>query len=68
METLTLEFTIDEANTILAALGQQPYVKVVGLIRKIQGEGSRQLQTQSQPVSAAESVVESEALNGVEHG
>lgn len=68
MDTITLEFTIEEANTILAALGQQPYLKVADLIRKIQGEGSVQLQAQSQPVTQAEPVPEPEILTGVTHG
>ena len=43
MEHITLELTIEEANTILTALGQQPYVKVADLIQKIQGQGVSQL-------------------------
>ncbi len=43
MENIKLALTIDEANTILAALGQQPYIKVADLILKIQKEGASQL-------------------------
>ncbi|MEM9686415.1 MAG: hypothetical protein AAF934_05775 [Bacteroidota bacterium] len=43
MENITLELTVEEANTILAALGQQSYIKVVDLIQKIQGQGASQL-------------------------
>ncbi len=45
METITLELTIDETNTILAGLGEQPYIKVVDLIQKIQQQGASQLET-----------------------
>ncbi len=44
METITLELTIDETNTILAGLGEQPYVKVVDLVQKIQEQGASQLE------------------------
>lgn len=43
MENITLELTVEEANTILTALGQQPYIKVADLIQKIQGQGVSQL-------------------------
>ncbi|MCG8385657.1 MAG: hypothetical protein MJA30_08965 [Cytophagales bacterium] len=46
MEKISLELTIDEANTILAALGQQPYIKVAELVQKIQGQGASQLNAQ----------------------
>lgn len=44
MEKLTIQVTVDEANVILAALGQQPYLKVADLIHKIQGQGAAQLE------------------------
>lgn len=44
MENIKIELTIDEANVVLAALGQQPYLKVADLINKIQGQGAAQLQ------------------------
>lgn len=44
MEHIKLELTIDEANTILNLLGQQPYVKVAKLIHKIQEQGSTQVE------------------------
>ncbi len=43
MEMITLELTIDETNAILAGLGQQPYIKVVDLVQKIQQQGASQL-------------------------
>jgi hypothetical protein len=48
MEKIRLEITIDEANTILAALGQQPYLKVADLIQKIQTQGASQVNESSQ--------------------
>ncbi|MEP5340739.1 MAG: hypothetical protein ABJL44_00065 [Algibacter sp.] len=43
MENIKLELTIDETNTMLAALGEQSYVKVANLIQKIQQQGASQL-------------------------
>ncbi|MEM0938992.1 MAG: hypothetical protein AAGI25_04280 [Bacteroidota bacterium] len=45
MEKISLELTINEANTLLAALGQQLYIKVADLAQKIQGQGALQLNT-----------------------
>jgi hypothetical protein len=42
-KTIQLELTIDEANSILAGLGEQPYVKVADLIHKIKDQASAQL-------------------------
>ena len=44
MENIKLELTMDEANMILAALGDKPYIKVADLIQKIQQQGAAQLQ------------------------
>jgi len=43
MENIKLELTVEETNAILAALGQQPYIKVADLIQKIQRQGASQL-------------------------
>lgn len=43
--TIQLELTITEADVILAGLGQQPYIKVVDLIQKIQQQGASQLKS-----------------------
>lgn len=43
MENIQLKLTVEEANTILASLGQQPYIKVADLIRKIQEQGASQM-------------------------
>lgn len=42
-KTIQLEITIDEANAILAGLGEQSYVKVADLIHKIKDQASAQL-------------------------
>ncbi|MCG8700917.1 MAG: hypothetical protein MI922_22890 [Bacteroidales bacterium] len=47
MENIKLELTIDEANTIINLLGQQPYVKVARLIHKIQEQGSTQVESEN---------------------
>ncbi len=51
MTNLQLTLTVDEVNTVLEALGQQPYVKVFQLIDKIQQQAAEQLQLNGkQPV------------------
>ena len=44
-----LELTIDEVNLILTALGQLPYVKVVGMLENIrkQAEGQWVIKTEA---------------------
>jgi len=41
-ETLTFNFTVAEANTILGALGELPAKVSMGLIAKIQSEANSQ--------------------------
>ncbi len=43
MKEITLTVTIDEANLILEALGEQPYKKIYALVAKIQEQATRQL-------------------------
>jgi hypothetical protein len=45
---ISLQLTVDEINTILEALGQQPYVKVYQLIQKLHTQAQGQL-TDSTP-------------------
>ena len=47
--TITLTFTVDEANYILNALAARPYAEVKDLIAKLQEEGAKQLQSAPQP-------------------
>ena len=43
MNQINFTFTLDEANTILTALGTQPYTHVLQLIQKIHTQASSQL-------------------------
>ena len=44
MNEIRLTLTLEEVNSILNALGTQPYAQVQPLIAKIQTQGSTQLQ------------------------
>ena len=44
MKDINLTLTLEEVNTLLTALGTQPYAQVQPLIAKIQTQGSAQLQ------------------------
>ena len=44
MNEINLTFTLEEVNSVLNALGTQPYAQVQPLIAKIQTQGSAQLQ------------------------
>jgi hypothetical protein len=48
MKEIELRLTIDEANLILEALGNLPFIKVYALIGKIQDQAGHQLSAQSQ--------------------
>jgi len=43
MKDLKFDFTIEETNLILEALGDMPFNKVFGLINKIQQQAASQL-------------------------
>lgn len=43
-----LELTVEEINLVLTALGQLPYVQVVGTVDKI----CKQAEVQTQPIDA----------------
>ena len=45
METIKLEFSIDEVNGILQAVGQMPYAQVAGLVDKIREQAGPQVQS-----------------------
>lgn len=68
METIRLEHTIEEANVILAALGQQPFVKVADLIHKIQKEATAQLNRGSDTVIVDAEEIEMSTLKNEENG
>ena len=42
---ITLALELDEVNGVLSALGQIPFIQVAGLISKILGQVSPQVQT-----------------------
>lgn len=44
METLRFEMTVDQANTMLEALGAMPYVRVHRLIAQVQAQAKAQLE------------------------
>ena len=44
MKDIQLTLTLEEVNTLLNALGDQPYNQIYLLIAKIQSQGSTQLQ------------------------
>lgn len=48
-KTLTLEVTLDEANLILAGLGELPAKATIGLINKLQNQAAPQLQSEAAP-------------------
>ncbi len=43
MSKIKFEFTVEEANQILASLGDQPYVKVADLIVSIRQQAMEQI-------------------------
>ena len=43
MEKITLDLQVEELNTILSLLGNQPYVQVYGLIEKIKQQAAAQI-------------------------
>jgi hypothetical protein len=49
MKEINLQITIDEANLILEALGNLPFVKVYALIGKIQEQAGQQINTEKSP-------------------
>ena len=49
---IKLVFTVQEANLVLAALGQRPWAEVSGLMEKIKAEGEAQLAAAQAPPQA----------------
>ena len=43
MDNITLTLTLDEVNTVLGALGGEPYQRVFGLVNKITEQATEQL-------------------------
>jgi len=44
---MTFEFTIEELNVIMAALGRMPYESVFQLVEKIRAQAASQLQPET---------------------
>jgi hypothetical protein len=51
-QTIKLEFTVDEVNIILDALGNLPFKSVYGIIGQLQGQARAQLNSQSQETNS----------------
>jgi hypothetical protein len=51
MKDITLQMTTDEANLILEALGNLPFVKVYALIGKSQDQARQQLSESDAPTA-----------------
>jgi hypothetical protein len=58
MNTIEIELNIDETNLILEALGQLPFVRVYGLIARIQEQARAQMQAPAQPAPAENAPLE----------
>lgn len=61
MKTINFSLTVDEANKVLEALGQMPFVQVNQLIAKIHADASAQLMN-------SQSESESENVKSLAHG
>lgn len=48
MKEITLKISVEEANIMLEALGNLPFVKVYSLIGKIQEQAGQQIKTNGQ--------------------
>jgi hypothetical protein len=52
-QTIKLELTVDEVNTILRSLGQHPFVEIASIIGKIKEQGEAQVQALEQAAAQA---------------
>ena len=50
---IKLDFTVDEVNYVLSALGSKPFAEVQGLIFKIKADAEKQLVPTAEEASAA---------------
>lgn len=58
---LKFELTIEEANTILSALGKAPFEAVAGLITKLQQQAQPQLPALEAALAAEKAAANTEA-------
>ena len=65
MKDIQLTLTLEEVNTLLNALGDQPYNQIHLLIAKIQSQGSTQLQAMQNGQEDASKTTETEKLEEV---
>ena len=65
MKDIQLTLTLEEVNTLLNALGDQPYNQIHLLIAKIQSQGSTQLQAIQNEQEDASKTTETEKLEEV---
>jgi hypothetical protein len=69
MNEINLTLTLEEVNSVLNALGIQPYAQVQPLIAKIQTQGSTQLQaTQNGQQQVGEETEKVTSANGEMQG
>ena len=59
MKDIQLTLTLEEVNSLLNALGAQPYAQVQPLIAKIQTQGSTQVQAVKNGKAEVSEVLES---------
>ena len=59
MKDIQLTLTLEEVNSVLNALGTQPYAQVQPLVAKIQTQGSTQLQAAENGQAEVSEVLES---------
>ena len=55
MKEINLQISLDEANLLLEALGNLPFVQVYSLIGKIQAQAGEQIQTDGPAAESGES-------------
>ena len=58
---LNFELTLDEANTVLASLGKQPFEAVASIINKLQQQAQPQLPALQAALAAAKAAETAEA-------
>ena len=69
MNEINLTLTLEEVNSVLNALGTQPYAQVQPLIAKIQTQGSAQLQAaQNEQQQVGEESGKARSTNGKVQG
>jgi hypothetical protein len=57
---IKLELTLEEVNGVMQALGQMPYAQVSGLVDKIRGQATPQVQAAQSPAPTVQTPVPTE--------